>query len=329
MSINMRESSHCMRPFDAGDYEALAELDRTLYPDHAASPDEMRFHDEHRDPKVAWKRWVWMEDGRIVARAGYSQEAYAYHPQRFWVELEVHPEYQGRGIGSALYEHVIRELEPFDPIKLQIEAGELHPKGIEFVLKRGFEKELEEIESRLDLTRFDPEAFGGNVRKALEQGIVFRTHAELANRDGHMPDLYELVTKLDEDVPWPDPYTPPEYELWSGRMLANPNLLPEGYMVAMDGDRYIGMSNLWNAEAIPDVWTGLTGVLREYRGRGIATALKVLVLTWAREAGILGTRTWNAEQNASMRGINRRLGFEPLPTWFTCAKIIREEEVQK
>jgi GNAT superfamily N-acetyltransferase len=112
-------------------------------------------------------------------------------------------------------------------------------------------------------------------------------------------------------------------------MLANPNLLPEGYMVALEGKKYVGMSNLWNAETIPDVWTGLTGVLREYRGRGIAMALKVVVLGWAKEAGILGTRTWNAEQNAGMRGINERLGFEILPAWYTCAKIIKKEEEQK
>jgi len=326
MSTHTKVSNDCIRPFEAGDYEALAELDRALYPDHAGSAREIRFNDEHKDPKVTWRRWVWDEDSRIRAQAGFSQEAYAFHPRRFRVWIQVHPDFQRRGIGTALWEHLRRELAPFDPIKLQAETGELHPRGIEFAAKLGFEKELEEIESRLDLTRFEPGQFGDALEKVMGQGIGFRSHGELASREDHMPKLYELVTTLDKDVPWPDPYTKPEYELWSKRMLENPNLLPEGYIIALDGERYVGLSNLWNAEALPDVWTGLTGVLREYRGRGIAMALKVNVLDWAKEAGILGVRTWNAEENASMRGINRLLGFEPLPAWYTCAKIIKEEE---
>ncbi len=327
MSIRI-EKTQGIRPFEPRDYEALADLERVMFPDHAGSPREMQFNDEHRDPKVLWRRWVWEEQGRVVARSDFSQDAYSYHPQKFWVQVEVHPDFQRRGIGSALWEKVQRELEPLDPIKLQAQTCEIHPEGVDFAKKHRFEIEQEEIESRLDLVKFDPDAFGDRVQKVMEQGIGFRSHGELALREDHMPKLYELVTTIDVDVPWPDPYTKPEYEHWSKRMLANPNLLPEGYVVALDGEDYVGMSNLWNAEAIPDVWTGLTGVLREYRGRGIATALKVQALGWAKEAGILGTRTWNAEQNAGMRGINRQLGFELLPAWYTCAKFIKPEEEQ-
>jgi GNAT superfamily N-acetyltransferase len=326
MSTNARVSKNCIRPFEVGDYKSLADLERQLFPDHAGSASEMRFSDEHRDPKIVWRRWVWWEDGHIVARADFSQMSHSYDPQKFWVMVDVHPDFQRRGIGSALWEHLQQELASYDPIKLQAGTAEIHPQGIEFAKKRGFEVEIEEIESRLDLTRFDPDKFGDGVRKVIEQGIVMRSHGEMKDRESHMRNLYDLVTTIDIDVPWPDAYTKPEFGFWSKRMLANPNLMPDGYMIALDGDRYIGMSNLWNAEAIPDVWTGLTGVLREYRGRGIAMALKVSVLAWAKAAGVLGTRTWNAEENSAMRGINGILGFEILPAWYTCAKFIKEEE---
>ena len=311
-----------IRLFAPGDYEALAGLTLALYPDHADSAEEIRFSDEHRDPKVHWKRYVWIEDGRVVAQGGYSQNAWAFHPQRFWIDVEVHPDFQGRGIGSTFYRFLEDEVMRHEPIKLQAATGDLHPRGIAFAERRGFKREQTERESRLDLARFDPAAWSEARDSVREQGIVIRSYAALSAERDIQRELYELVTTLNLDVPWPDPPTPPEFELWSTRMLENPNLLPEGYHIALDGDRLVGMSNLWNAQAVDDVWTGLTGVLREYRGRGIATALKVSVLAWAKGAGIPGTRTWNAEQNTPMLGINRRLGFEFLPAWHTCAKTV-------
>ena len=326
MNTKKNLSLENIRTFTPEDYEALATFVHALYPDHSSSAREMRFQDEHRDAKVLWRRWVWEENGRIVARGSFSQEAYAYHPQRFWIEVLVHPDFQGRGIGSAFYDFLEGEVMAHDPIKLQAETGDLHPRGVRFAAERGFVVEQTEIESRLDLLSFDPEAFAGDLLRTKETGIVIRSYAEMAAERDIQRELFELVMPLEADVPWPDPFTPPEFEHWNRRMLENPNLLPEGYSIALDGDRMVGMSNLWNGEAVKDIWTGLTGVLREYRGRGVATALKVAVLTWAKGAGMAGTRTWNSEQNAAMRGINRRLGFKSLPAWYTCAKFFDNED---
>ena len=122
MSTKKNLSLENIRPFTTEDYEALAKFVHALYPDHSSSAREMRFSDEHRDAKVLWRRWVWEEDGRIVARGSFSQEAYAYHPQRFWIEVLVHPDFQGRGIGSAFYDFLEREVAAHDPIKLQAET---------------------------------------------------------------------------------------------------------------------------------------------------------------------------------------------------------------
>ena len=242
-----------IRLFAPGDYEALAGLTLALYPDHADSAEEIRFSDEHRDPKVHWKRYVWIEDGRVVAQGGYSQNAWAFHPQRFWIDVEVHPDFQGRGIGSTFYRFLEDEVMRHEPIKLQAATGDLHPRGIAFAERRGFKREQTERESRLDLARFDPAAWSEARDSVREQGIVIRSYAALSAERDIQRELYELVTTLNLDVPWPDPPTPPEFELWSTRMLENPNLLPEGYHIALDGDRLVGMSNLWNAQAVDDV----------------------------------------------------------------------------
>jgi len=57
---------------------------------------------------------------------------------------------------------------------------------------------------------------------------------------------------------------------------------------------------------------GFTGTVREHRGRGLATAAKRCALRAAAARGVTRVTTSNAEDNAPMRAINRKLGFEPI-----------------
>lgn len=57
---------------------------------------------------------------------------------------------------------------------------------------------------------------------------------------------------------------------------------------------------------------GFTGTVREHRGRGLATAAKQRALRTAAARGVTRVTTSNAEENAAMRAINRKLGFAPI-----------------
>ena len=57
---------------------------------------------------------------------------------------------------------------------------------------------------------------------------------------------------------------------------------------------------------------GFTGTQPEHRGRGLATAAKRFALRAAAARGVTRVTTSNAEENAAMRAINRKLGFEPI-----------------
>jgi RimJ/RimL family protein N-acetyltransferase len=57
---------------------------------------------------------------------------------------------------------------------------------------------------------------------------------------------------------------------------------------------------------------GFTGTVRDHRGRGLATAAKCWALRTAAASGVTRVTTSNAEENAAMRAINRKLGFEAI-----------------
>jgi RimJ/RimL family protein N-acetyltransferase len=61
--------------------------------------------------------------------------------------------------------------------------------------------------------------------------------------------------------------------------------------------------------------TGMTGVRREWRRRGIALALKVRSLEFAKAQGFRRVVTENETNNRGMIAINDRLGFVKQPAY--------------
>jgi GNAT superfamily N-acetyltransferase len=58
---------------------------------------------------------------------------------------------------------------------------------------------------------------------------------------------------------------------------------------------------------------GFTAVLRPYRGKGVAFALKVTSAVEARIAGISSLRTNNDPDNPAILHLNKKMGFCPVP----------------
>jgi RimJ/RimL family protein N-acetyltransferase len=108
--------------------------------------------------------------------------------------------------------------------------------------------------------------------------------------------------------------------------MKNPQLLPEGYFIAKDGPKYVGMSDVHRIDTEPGVLQqDDTGVIREYRGRGIATALKLKITEFGQRNGYRMIKTWNDSVNAAMLAVNVKLGFKRQVGWILMEKILRPE----
>lgn len=307
-----------VRDWTPEDYAATVAVSHRVYPDYPQSVEEWRFRDEKRPPHCRHQRWVVESEGGLVAFADYSQPLYAYHPRRFWMEMNVDPEHERRGIGGALYSRLLEALAPHDPLAITTHVREDHPRSLRFLEKRGFTERMREWESRLDAQAFDAAPFAEAEARMGREGIRILTLRELESDSGRDRKLHALANVLEEDVPTTEKATPLAFEEFVRGRLENPDLLPDGWFVALDGDRYVGYSSLWNNSGGRILYVGLTGVLREHRRRGIALALKVRTARYAKESGAEEVRTWNATTNEGMLGINIRLGFRRQPAWLCC-----------
>lgn len=316
-----------IRPFAPDDYPAMVALNNALYPDYPSSAEEVRYNDEHRDPKSHFARFVAEHGDTLVAVGACGHYTGMFHPRKFFLGVDVHPDWQGRGIGTTLYDHILASLDPFAPLAVSCQTRSDWASALHFVEARGYVERMRSWESRLDVAAFDERPFAGAEARTAATGIALKTIAELADDPGRDRKLYDLDVELGRDVPSPEPYTPITFAHFQDRVLGDPNLIPEAYFVAVDAatGEYAGMSQLWNSQESADLYNGLTGVKRAYRRRGIALALKLRGIAFARARRCPTIKTWNESNNRAMLSINEALGFAKQPAWIDFVRVLRED----
>ena len=93
---------------------------------------------------------------------------------------------------------------------------------------------------------------------------------------------------------------------------------PEATFVAVADGHVVGYAKLSISAGATDVaWHDLTGVLRSWRGRGIAGALKRAEIAWAKANGFARLQTANEERNEPIRRLNERHGHVLEPGFIT------------
>lgn len=320
-----------IRPFDPADYERVTEISNLNDPDHPGTADEKRESDAKRDAKFLFACFVAENDaGEIIAVGTYGQNADSHHPRKFGVRVGVHPGFRRSGVGTRLYQHILSELERYKPILLRAHGQENQPATLAFLAKNGYVETMREWESCLLPELFDPAPFAGIAESLATQGIVIRTLREAEGDENRDRRLYDLDCAVVMDMPSSEPIGVATFADWHKNTLEVAHLLPDGFFIAVDtrdNDRYIGVSQLWSSAATAQWYTGLTGVLPEYRGRKIALALKVRAAIHAKENNVPAVRTWNAQVNRAMLSINEKLGFVKQPAWINFQNQVLPEPI--
>ncbi|MGH2378276.1 MAG: GNAT family N-acetyltransferase [Candidatus Limnocylindria bacterium] len=314
-------SAGTVRPFRSTDedYAALAAASGRIYTDYPWSPEEMRHEDASWDSARFFKeRWLLEADAGVVGFAILNHSRHSFVADTYWLDLGVVPDARRRGHGTALYERVHETLRSRGARRIRAGAKESMADGVEFLLRRGFVEDRRDWESRLPLRELDLSPFSGARERVEAAGIRISTLAdEMAGAAEAARKAYDLAEDVHLDVPSSDPVTPVDYETWAKAHLEGPNFMPEAWFLAIGADgRWLAMSNMEPSDEDKTfLWQGLTGVRREARGKGLAMALKLETVRFARARGVDHIKTWNDQRNRPMLRINEALGFVKQPAW--------------
>ena len=323
MTINVDQEVR-LRPFNRSleDYTALVAIARAVFPDDHDTVEERQHWDATRPAHCVQRRWLVEVGDTIIGAAEYFQPQWMYHPRKFFISIAVHPAWQGRGIGKYCYDILMADLQQqYQVEQVRANCREDYPRSLTFLCRRGFREEMRTWESRLDLRLFDPMLFAEAIHRVVDQGFTICNLDELLAR---FPDtrqrLYTAMMEMRADVPQPEPFTPSDFTSWERSVFENPTLHPEGYFLALHGEEIAAVSQFWKSADPSVLMTGLTATRRMYRKRGLAMALKVHALSFAKALGYREVRTYNATTNQAMLRINEALGFVKQPAWIEFVK---------
>jgi mycothiol synthase len=308
------------RPFEDRDREPWVAERNTWYgPMERGSAEEWRIWEAMTPDESLLRISVDDAAGYIAAMASVGAGGAVPHPDGAQSGgVSVARKDRGKGIGSALLAVVIDEAVRRKAPRFLAGASAAHPDSLEWAAKRGFREIGRRIESYVELDRFDPAPFSARVDEVRRSGIAIRTISEvLDGKDGEDRErfiraLYETEGPMWEDIPWatPTPHWP--YERFRQMGFESGQMIADASVVAYDGETIAGFTTTGKRDS-QDGYTWMTGVGRDYRGRGLATVIKVEALSRAKAKGLRALLTTNDEPNKAMRDINAKLGYQMLP----------------
>lgn len=305
-------------------------------PDVAFPADEILTH--WHDPHQPQRLWAVRDGDRIVARAILGWQPDADDPS--WVTIQVHPDHEGKGIGSALHETVeaaAREAgfgwmiiyapspdAPGERVEPPTGFGSLPAanREVRFLLDRGYRLEQVERGSRFGL----PADLADLERRRADAAAAAGADYRVLTWTGPTPpewlaDQAMLNTRMSTDAPTAgleepeDVWTAERVAEYDARIASGPRTTLTAVAEHVPTGRLVAFSQL----AVPhDITRAVnqedTLVLREHRGHRLGMLLKVANLAYLEQVapGHPGVLTWNAEENRPMLDVNEAVGFVPI-----------------
>jgi GNAT superfamily N-acetyltransferase len=315
------------RPATLDDAELAADLMTAAYPVEPMDPKVTRFRFAHPRDKWTIRRFIAELDGRPVASLNFAHGPWEKVPEGHCdVDAQVDETRQTPELLTAVWEWIADQAVADGARVLHAYAAVDEPNVLETFGRLGYKLDRKEKVWQLDLKK--------HGERLLAEAKAARTKMEkedielLPLSDWSSAETFEKLHALNEltvqDVPTSVPLLAQTLNNFKERLSA-PDLPHDRFWVARHGDRAVALSFLRFPPVRGHVWTGFTCCHPEYRGRGIARAVKLQSLAQAIELGIPFVRTANDSENPPMLHINETLGYDPRPGFLNFVKRVGGE----
>jgi GNAT superfamily N-acetyltransferase len=242
---------------------------------------------------VADNRLVGYLDGFLPPDDNPTHQGFA----TIWVP----PKLRGQGVGSALWDAAMLTARDRGAKRLTSHADSKDEASLRWLRARGATTGGLHLESTLELSDVLP-------LTAPPPGVTIETLDTTSSEEAWRA-AFSAHNRLMLDTPDAETNpTPIPYEIYR-------TLLAEPWQVCVarneDGE-YVGLTTVFvKNEREHIVNTMITAVNREWRNKGLATALKTAHAIKLRDAGWRAIITQNMEGNDHILAANKRLGFKP------------------
>ena len=286
---------------DDADMERWLELRNRLIPDWPMVVEQLRASREHEPLRLDFLA----EDDDELVGGGVGTRGATSGPGRGYVSVWVVPERRRNGLGSKLLAHAFAHCESHGIVRTTVLVRETNEAGLAFAARHGYRVTGRSVQLELDL------ASAVLPELELHEEIEVGPHSAAELRA-----LWAIECEALPDVPGFDAEVAEPFERWRDRALTMPGYRPETFMVARSRGVPIGFAQLrFDGVEEGTAEHEFTGVLRAWRGRGVAAALKRAQVAWAKEAGLRKLLTENEDRNEPIRRVNAALGYAPTPAW--------------
>jgi GNAT superfamily N-acetyltransferase len=254
-------------------------------------------------PERAGRRWWAVEDtGALVGWASAGLNPETTEERAAGATTIVRPGHRHRGLGASLWNEVEGHLRALDARHVT-SMGSDEEDSRRFMAARGFEVTFVQRTSGVD-PRTLP------LAPPAPDGVDLRPFAAI--EDPRM--VFELDVEAVRDVPLDQPWDDIRFEEWLERTWHYPHTDQDASLVAFVDGQPAGFTTLLIDPETLLAASAMTGVSRQFRGRGLSELLKRHALACAAAKGVTMALTDNDESNAPMLAVNDKLGYRPVAT---------------
>ncbi|MBS82512.1 MAG: hypothetical protein CMD65_00055 [Gammaproteobacteria bacterium] len=313
-----------IKKFTASDIEfkELARIDNLVNHDSISHPDDDKNDWEIRDKKLIRDRLLLYKHNKLIGVIYYVQGRDENKRTAFYT-LNLDPKYNGKGYRNLLFNAMLKEIKVFNCNQVHTSIYD-HPNYYEhkkLLINKGFKLVQTNREYSCEIKKVDIKKYQRLVQKLETEGIKFYdSKKEMKDNPEKFPNHYkkleELIWTYHQDMPIPNGirHTRMPFKQAMKLQLEFENNNYGTEIVAVKKNKYIGSTDIsvyYKSEPHKG-WTGGLGVLKEFRRKGIATAIKIKAIEQLLKKNITEVRTDN-EKNNPMYKINVELGFKPVP----------------